>query len=940
MTNSAFLYKAFISYAHADRTWWGESWGNYVHRSIERFSLPGPRSKKNGTSLKPVFIDRAELSAHGDLEEAIQQSLRESEFLIVICSPAAARSRHVNQEVAYFKSLGRERQMLCLIIAGTPNSGGIGANRSHQECFPDAVRRRVTTQGVITDVVAEPIAADARRMGDGYRNALLKTIAALSGYRFDDLRQREQQRVLRRRTVAVSLMTFVAVGFAGLYWYAMIQRNEALRREEVALARMYAARAPVEQLRLRQDMHAAQMALEAYVHDDRSGGDAAREVSQALRQVLSQPYFSSEIATTGTLPVGSASVSPNAGWLLKFDSGQATMLTIEAKGLSKRASWRISNQIKAAVIDDAGPTALYTTEAGAELVALGPKDIIRRQSLAKWPQDFIPVQLDAGRQRALVRNAQGCHAVLKLGELPAQMQCLFRLAGESFAVTRSADSMLSVIGAVGSQDLWLVDWRTGQPVTRSVRLPLAEGLQALAVDPDGKKLAIGSHTGRLWLLDLSTRASGKLLGETPYGSMNSVAFLSDGLSIASGSQEGIVSVWSPGANGWRRTDLRGHDAPIDVIVAALDVWQMLSIDTGGLMRRWHLDPELAEPAVLHVDAYQPLLFTPKIHALAVRPASSQFVVSGDHGLFQLWDARSLKVGPRIFSLGGPTLHVMSAAFSADGTLLVGGRVDGQVTGWDLAKPDQPVGAFRLPSGVIPWTIGPDGAAGVVVGDSKGGLTLWPEVKRPAHLTRSVHPDLIRSLAYSSESGKLFTGSDQGDVKSFRIQPQADDFLKNSRIVRPKQVHHAIVGGLASSPDGSRLAVADAQGVSLLQFESSETKQIRPAGGEFDAWAIALSGDGALLAAGGADGIIRLWNTRRLDQQPELLTGHASFVRSLAFLPAENILISTSFDGSVRLWSTDTKQLVHKACKLLDYGNMTARQGNAPEPLWQSACTRG
>lgn len=34
-------YKAFISYSHADRTWWGEQWGRYLHRRIEGLPLPG-----------------------------------------------------------------------------------------------------------------------------------------------------------------------------------------------------------------------------------------------------------------------------------------------------------------------------------------------------------------------------------------------------------------------------------------------------------------------------------------------------------------------------------------------------------------------------------------------------------------------------------------------------------------------------------------------------------------------------------------------------------------------------------------------------------------------------------------------------------------------------------------------------------------------------------
>ena len=57
-------------------------------------------------TLRPIFLDRAELPTSSDLAASVREALASSRYLIVICSPAAAKSRWVNEEIRYFKSLG------------------------------------------------------------------------------------------------------------------------------------------------------------------------------------------------------------------------------------------------------------------------------------------------------------------------------------------------------------------------------------------------------------------------------------------------------------------------------------------------------------------------------------------------------------------------------------------------------------------------------------------------------------------------------------------------------------------------------------------------------------------------------------------------------------------------------------------------------------------
>ena len=105
------------------------------------------------------------------------------------------------------------------------------ANQTRQQIpacsnvFPKAVRFQVDRAGEISNDPAEPIAADAREGKDGKRNALLKLIAGIIGVPYDELRQRERQRLIRQRIrlaasivgiVAVTGLTYSAVADAGL----------------------------------------------------------------------------------------------------------------------------------------------------------------------------------------------------------------------------------------------------------------------------------------------------------------------------------------------------------------------------------------------------------------------------------------------------------------------------------------------------------------------------------------------------------------------------------------------------------------------------------------------------------------------------------------------------------------------------------------------------
>jgi WD40 repeat protein len=73
--------------------------------------------------------------------------------------------------------------------------------------------------------------------------------------------------------------------------------------------------------------------------------------------------------------------------------------------------------------------------------------------------------------------------------------------------------------------------------------------------------------------------------------------------------------------------------------------------------------------------------------------------------------------------------------------------------------------------------------------------------------------------------------------------------------------------------------------------------------------VAFSGNGKILASGGTDDTIRLWDVATHRQIGSPLTGHADWVRSVAFSPDGKTLASGSADGTVRLWDVATRRQI-------------------------------
>ncbi len=196
-----YRYWAFISYSHRDSVV-----AKRLHSRIETWSVPSKMVGRDGplgkipARLFPIFLDRDEISGGESLNEVIHASLKLSRYLIVICSPAAAASKYVNEEIRQFKEFGRGARIIYLIAAGDP-AGGLSDG-----CFPEAALYQIGTDGTRGGERLEPIAADARPGKDGWRDACLKVLARLLQVGFDELKLRDLRRRRRARLLRGTLL--------------------------------------------------------------------------------------------------------------------------------------------------------------------------------------------------------------------------------------------------------------------------------------------------------------------------------------------------------------------------------------------------------------------------------------------------------------------------------------------------------------------------------------------------------------------------------------------------------------------------------------------------------------------------------------------------------------------------------------------------------------
>jgi WD40 repeat protein/tetratricopeptide (TPR) repeat protein len=417
----------------------------------------------------------------------------------------------------------------------------------------------------------------------------------------------------------------------------------------------------------------------------------------------------------------------------------------------------------------------------------------------------------------------------------------------------SPDGSTLAAGRNGNQVcLWNMRQLDAEPRTLSIPMatePPAPGsdpgaasysaaVQALAFSPDGRMLASSDEKIiHLWDLSALDVAPRSLAGHED--ALRALAFSPDGRFLASSDEAGAIRLWDLSALDAAPRSLAGHKAWVEALAFSPDGQALVSCGYDGTLRRWDLQK---------LDQKSQVVFTYTAPALtlAFSPDGNILATGSDNNLIRLWDWRQLDATPAI--LQGHRSPVLTLAFSPDGQTLASGANNEPVRLWDMR---------------------PSGSDAIVLPGS--GLR-------------------VSSVALSLDNQWLAAGAYE-EVGLWNLQRLDAPAIMSE--------HSGLIFAVAFSPDGQALVVGDEQALRFWDL----TKATPTAGAAYETGfafeAVGFSPDNRMLAAGGRDSIVRVWEGDA--QEPIELTGHEGAITAVAFSPDSQMLASCAEDSTIRVW---------------------------------------
>ena len=438
----------------------------------------------------------------------------------------------------------------------------------------------------------------------------------------------------------------------------------------------------------------------------------------------------------------------------------------------------------------------------------------------------------------------------------------------------------------------------------------ANRVLSMAYSPDGKMIASGGYEGVIWLWHIATGIHRRI--STPHKSVQEVTFSPDGQTIMSRAN-GDFRLWDI-ATGEFKASLEEADLNYKVTFSP-DGTILL-----GLNRLWDPDTGKIKMRLDIEKAYHPHpVFSPDGKTIArARWSESESAI-------ELWDPHIGQLKRTLIGNPEGLRFVDSIAFSPSGDTLAvaSGR---EIVFWDLDIGKQQA-TLRDDVDLHSLLFSSDGK--ILAGKYESGIYLWnietTDVQRSKlrHIITG-YSSAVASIAFSSDGQKLASGyentirlwntkSGEFQVLGFPAWVRSVAFSPNGRTLASLRI---------STSSGSEAdiqlwdAVTGGYQVTLEGHREAPDQRIPPRS------SLAFSPNGEILASGGGDKTIRLWNAQTtardsffhrlrgaiFGHHKAVLRGHTDHVLSVAFGPDGETIASGSSDQTVRLWDVRRRKL--------------------------------
>ncbi len=414
-----------------------------------------------------------------------------------------------------------------------------------------------------------------------------------------------------------------------------------------------------------------------------------------------------------------------------------------------------------------------------------------------------------------------------------------------------------------------------------------EWITSVAFSTDGQTLASGSwdNTVRLWSI-VEKKPLHTFEGHT--SDVTSVAFSSDGQTLASGSDDNTVWLWSVVEKKPLHT-FEGHTSRVKSVAFSSDGQTLASGSWDNTVRLW----SVVEKKPLHTFEGH----TSWVKSVAFSSDGQTLASGSDDNTVRLWSVVEKKP---LHTFEGHTNEVASVAFSSDGQMLASGSKDDTVRLWSVVE-KKPLHTFEGHTRYVTSVAFSSDGQTLASGSDDKTVRLWSVVeKKPLH-TFEGHTSDVTSVAFSSDGQTLASGSEDDTVRLWSVVEK--------KPLHTFEGHTRYVASVAFSSDGQTLASGSRDNTVRL-WSVVEKKPLHTFEGHTRYVAsVAFSSDGQTLASGSDDKTVRLWLV--VEKKPlHTFEGHTSWVRSVAFSSDGQTLASGSDDNTVRLWSVVEKKPLH------------------------------
>lgn len=854
-------YRAFISYSHVDK-----KWGDWLHNALETYRVPaGLVGQPNRTGpvpkrLYPIFRDREELPTATSLTEQIEQALKHSEYLIVICSPRAAKSMWVNEEILQFKRIGRSDRILAIVVDGEPNGSDKPGLEEH-ECFPPGLRFEIDDSGELSQRPTEPIAADARKRKDGRQAAKLKLIAGLLGVKYDALAQRDMRRKRSRRVFLAALGTVAFFAFFGLWYYGEVSRKAEKRERLLGESQRLAELAERE---IEKGLYDRAMLLALNGLPGVHGGE--RPLVDSALSMLKAAFIEQHKS-------------------MVFDPA-ATVENADLQGSRARFSPDGSRVVTSA---EDGTVVVWDAEAGVEITRLvGHSDYV--ESVVFSP-DGNWLASGSGDEQVKIWDAITGALVATFDEGTSEYN---EFAISSITFSPDSETLAAAFRKHG--DTFMEDgegyvklWDVGSGELLATLGQRKVNITSVDFNHDGTLLATGAEDNTILLWDVASGAAVQTL-EAHTDWVQSVSFSPDGLQVASGSVDTTIRLWDSASGNLLRT-LNGHSSSVNS-VSFSPSGEFVASGAGYGTHYWHSanGEEAGDTAVKLWDAASGALIvtleghTNQVRSVAFSPDGTRLASASRDNAVKLWDVED---GMLLATFQGHLDSVNGVAFSPDGAQLASGSSDHTIKLWDIASGEE-VDTLMSGGWISDNPFPPDGSR-LLTTPMYSGAIVW-DVVSGERLIAFDEASPMKTAFFSLDGQNIFTVPESGSVTIWDAKsgdkdlalPQAD-----------------IEGYVSMSPNGQYLITSPLFSNGIEVWSTATGELLNTLMHEDDFRRAAFSSDSERLVTTSQDETVVIWDVSSGEALQSL--GTADLVDHVVFSPDGTLIVTTYWRGGASIW---------------------------------------